>query len=149
MHAIFYNTYMKKNLHCKKNPHSTEIFGELIGLIISILIAIYLMPKLPFVTDSYPTWLPITITTSILNTCFHIGKYLSKRPLVHAFEALSNLTSLYAIVMLIKIYPFDFSLVGYGIMNGLFIWLFKFVTLALGIAFITNVVKTISNAQVD
>ena len=140
---------MKKTPTCKKLTLAPQIFSELVGLSISILIAIYLMPKLPFVTRAYSVWLPITVVTSILNSCFHIGKCLSKQRLIHAFEALSNATSLFAIVMLIKIHPFDFSLVGSGFMNDLFIWLFKFVALALGITFIVNVVKTISNVKID
>lgn len=97
----------KPKLNSKK---SFSVFSELLGLVISLLVVIYLLPLFSFVTKEYAEWLPIAITTTIISTLFDVVRHLVKKPFNYLFKILSLIPSIYSIFMLAQIFPFNFAM---------------------------------------
>lgn len=136
----YYNQFMK--------IQKTEIFGEVLGIIISLLVAIYLMPKLPFVTDDYPLWLPISIATTLIDGLISIIKHFFAKPNKYLFELVAIFPAMYSIYKLVEIFPFDFALIGLEQVNGYIKLAFQLVLVALVFGIIGNLVKFLKFDQV-
>lgn len=121
--------------------NKSAIFGEVLGVVISLVVAIYLMPRLSFVTDSYSIWLPISIVTTLIDGTISVIKHLFTKPTKYLFELLAILPAMYSIYKLIEIFPFDFSLVGYPAVNAFVRIALQLVLVALSFAILANLVK--------
>lgn len=132
---------IKKNK--KSEPH-WEAVGEVIGLAISLAVLFWLLPRLSFITDSYQLWLPIAVTTTIIDSTISFIKHLSPKPWKYGLEALSHPPAMYSIWKLIEIFPLDFAAVNAGWLNTWFMAGLWFCLAALGIAVVVNGVKFVA-----
>jgi len=103
----------------KRSAAGTKIFAETLGMVISLAVMIYLLPKLPFISENYRLWLPVGIYTEIIGYIFKVIKHsVHLNATKRFFEILNLIVSVYGIYYLIKIYPFDFGRVGFSETNG-------------------------------
>lgn len=98
-----------------------SVIGECIGIVIGTAVIVYLLPALPFTTDAYMHWLPVGLTAVIAGGLMKILSHLSPIPfLTRSFRIGDHAVSVYSIMTLLRVYPFDFSVIGIGMLNGLF-----------------------------
>ena len=126
---------------------SSSIFGELLGLAISLAVVIYLIPQLPFITKNYSLWLPVAIYTTIISSVFDVAKYIAHKKLYFIFKALALLPDIFSTVKLIQIFPLDFSLVHLAWLNSAFHTLLYLCIFGTSIAFIVNIVKSCTYSE--
>lgn len=125
----------------QKNGIGASVFGELLGLVISLVVVLYIFPKLPFVTGSYSLWLPIAIWTTVISGFFDIGKFCVPKRFFDGLKAIALLPDAYSTYMMARIFPFDFSLVGFAWLNSFIQPFLYFAAGAVVIAFIVHLVK--------
>lgn len=130
----------------QKTKNGIAVFGELLGLAISLIINIYLLPNLPFITDSYTLWLPVGIATSVISSVFDIAKYCMHKRYYPILKALATIPDVISVYVLVKIFPFDFSMLGYGELNGIIRFALGISIVGMMIAVIVNTVKFATSA---
>lgn len=121
-----------------------KVVGEVIGYGIAVVVMYLVFPRLAFVTETYSLWLPIGLWTTGLSTVFKILKHLvGVRALKKMFEVMNLGASLYSTYWLREIFPVDFSVVGYGNLNGLMQFALGFAMLAVVIGMVANAVQIV------
>lgn len=88
-----------------------KIIGEIFGLAISLFILNGIpVWHVPFITDAYLTWLPVANVAVSLNFLLHLLRIVTPNHLFgHFFRLLSNLVDLVSTVVLLRLFPFNFS----------------------------------------
>jgi membrane-bound metal-dependent hydrolase YbcI (DUF457 family) len=126
----------------KVSGRGASVLGEIIGLIISILLLLYIFPRLSFVTEDYVLWLPIALWTTVAGDTFKIFKHLTGiKALKKFFEVISLLIAAYAIYKFIEIYPIDLAVVGYSNVDPVVRTALRFAVYALLLAVFANVIQ--------
>lgn len=125
----------------KTTDNISAVFGELLGLAISVLANLYLLPILPFVTKEFSVWLPIGITVAVISTIFDIARIVGNKKYYHGLRSLSLAAETYSVFKLLQIFPFDFSLTGFGSLNSLVRFALGVSVFGMGAALIIHIVK--------
>ena len=121
-----------------------KIFGELVGLGISLVLLLYIGPILPFLTEDYSLWLPFAIAATVVSFLLNIVKHLIRKPFSFGFEALSLVPSFLSTFLLLQIFPLDFSRIGVPVLTEVARIALYFALFAMIIAFVVNCVKLIT-----
>ena len=125
-----------------------KIFGELLGLGISLILLMYVGPILPFLTEDYALWLSFAIAATVVSFLLNIVKHLIKKPFFFGLEALSLVPSFFSTYLLLQIFPLDFSRIGIPVLTEVARIALYFALFAMVIAFIVHCVKLITFSPV-
>ncbi len=110
--------FLKNNK--KFSKRNWEVFGEITGAVIGILISIYLVPKFNFITPDYYQWLPTAIVITIFNAAIESVGHLNAKTLIKPITKIISLAlTAYSIILLLNIFPFDFSIINKPQLNSL------------------------------
>jgi len=123
-----------------------KIFGELVGLGISLVLLVYIGPILPFLTEDYALWLPFAIAATVVSFLLNMVKHLIRKPFSFGFEALALVPSFFSTYLLLQIFPLDFSRIGIPVLTEVARIALYFALFAMVIAFIVNCVKLVSSS---
>jgi len=122
-----------------------EIFGEVLGIIIGCVITYYLFPRFSFVTADYQSWLPFGIGALIVSDVLKIFAFLVPLvPLVRILRIVAHFSSLVSTWVLWRIFPFDFSLVGYAALNQWFRFSLVIAIWGIGLATVIELIKLVT-----
>ncbi|MFO0703868.1 MAG: hypothetical protein U0525_04045 [Patescibacteria group bacterium] len=125
----------------------TSIFGETLGLLISLLITVYLLPRASFVTSSYSEWLPIGVISAVVSYVIKLLKISATEKEAQGLKAISLLAEIYSVYNLYFIFPFDFSTVGVGVLNWTLRFAFGVSVIGMIIAFIIHLGKSLNTSD--
>jgi hypothetical protein len=134
------SSFSEKN-SCRENTKSLslKIFGELVGLAISLFMLFVVFPKLPFITEKYYLWRPIALWTTIAGSFLKILKHAANfNVLARLSEMIELSLALYSTYMLIRIFPLDFANIGYPAFNIYFPYLMYVAIFGMSMAIIVN-----------
>lgn len=111
-----------------------NIVGGTVEAVISLVVMVYLVPLLPFVTNEYSQWLPIGINATVISAVIRMSR----------FKVFALLPAMYSTYYLAQIFPFNFGSVA-GISLNPLIQLSLYISIfGMGIAFIVQVIKLFS-----
>jgi len=128
-----------------KSSSKYGILSEILGLIIFIVIAYVIVPRFSFITQEYGLWLPIGLWTTVISTSFNILKRSTKSQNLKSLYTIGNIIpSMYSTYQLIKIYPFDFTGVGFPVMDTILPFALTVAIFGMGVALVINFFKVFS-----
>ena len=127
-----------------------EVFGEIMGAVIGILISIYLVPKFSFITADYYQWLPTAIVITILNAVIESVGHLNAKTLIKPITKIISLAlTAYSIILLLKIFPFDFNIINKPQLNSLVRLILYISLIGMLISAVINFLKSNSLSKED
>jgi hypothetical protein len=133
------------NKQCPVVNYFGPVFGELIGLAVAVGSVYYFFPALPFITPSYSQWLPTAISTAVINAVIKsVGHLINKKRIKILGETITIILSAYSLLVLSRIFPFDFSDTNFSNFNNYIKYAFNGIFVVLAIAVIVNVTKIIT-----